>query len=312
MHDSMEKKDFDKGFFGGHFHGSFLVLNPTQTAVELDLIWRRDQWHDGFEASNKYLNFIIFLCFIFPVFAYSSGHERPVWRIETARFCLRPSPGLHAPRPSRSWRPALACRSQPCIAGWPRLETAGLLQRTPRRPEDFELAPRSSPAGVFNPRPTGRAGTVRREILQRAVQEVGEACNLTVLDGNPTFTYLDRVGGGVAALGFRISTGIKGAGLLLRQRQAVSGLDAAGQTRSACSVSNFAGAPDGQYDNEKTDLIKELAEIRRNGYALDREEFLSGLVFCCPHLSAKRPVRAHVSPRSPFRRRSRGCPPRIS
>src|SRR5258708_24737936 len=70
------------------------------------------------------------------------------------------------------------------------LEAAGLLQRTPdgRR---FELAPRASRLAfaILGNRP---GGTIRHEILQRAVEEVGESCNLTVLDGTQV-TYLDRV-----------------------------------------------------------------------------------------------------------------------
>ena len=70
------------------------------------------------------------------------------------------------------------------------LETAGLLQRTldGRR---FELAPRAARLAfsILGNRP---GGTLRHEILQRVVQEVGEACNLTVLDGTQV-SYLDRV-----------------------------------------------------------------------------------------------------------------------
>ena len=70
------------------------------------------------------------------------------------------------------------------------LEAAGLLQRTldGRR---FELAPRASRL-AFSILGNQPGGTLRREILQQVVQEVGEACNLTVLDGTQV-TYLDRV-----------------------------------------------------------------------------------------------------------------------
>src|SRR5258707_12766586 len=58
------------------------------------------------------------------------------------------------------------------------LEAAGLLQRTPdgRR---FELAPRASQLAfeILGNKP---GGTIRHEILRRIVEEVGEACNLTV------------------------------------------------------------------------------------------------------------------------------------
>src|ERR1700760_4377630 len=61
------------------------------------------------------------------------------------------------------------------------LEDAGLIQRTldGRR---YELAARASQLAfsILSNRP---GGAIRHEILKRVVQEVGEACNLTVLDG---------------------------------------------------------------------------------------------------------------------------------
>ena len=69
-------------------------------------------------------------------------------------------------------------------------EIAGLLQRTPdgRR---YELARRASRL-AFSILSNKPGGAVRHDILRRVVHEVGEACNLTVLDGT-SVTYLDRV-----------------------------------------------------------------------------------------------------------------------
>src|SRR3569833_3204790 len=70
------------------------------------------------------------------------------------------------------------------------LEQAGLIQRTPdgRR---YELAMRATQLAfsILSNRP---GGALRHDILRRVVQEVGESCNLTVLDGTQV-TYLDRV-----------------------------------------------------------------------------------------------------------------------
>jgi DNA-binding IclR family transcriptional regulator len=153
------------------------------------------------------------------------------------------------------------------------LEDAGLLQRTldGRR---YELAPRASHLAfsILGNRPSG---TVRHEILQRVVDEAGEACNLTVIDGTQV-TYLDRV---EAEWPLRIS---------FRQGSKVP---------AYCSASGklfLALMPPAKRDqllrlisleqltdNTITDqarLLEELAEIRRVKHALDREEFQPGLV----------------------------------
>jgi IclR family transcriptional regulator, acetate operon repressor len=153
------------------------------------------------------------------------------------------------------------------------LEAAGLLQRTldGRR---FELAPRASRLAfsILTNRP---GATTRNEILRRVVQEVGEACNLTVLDGTQV-SYLDRV---EAEWLLRIS------------------FQQGSKVPAYCSASGklfLALMPPAKRDlllrlmplerltdntiTDKDDLLKELAEVRRLKYALDREEFLSGLV----------------------------------
>lgn len=153
------------------------------------------------------------------------------------------------------------------------LETAGLLQRTldGRR---FELAPRSSRLAfsILGNRP---GGTLRHEILQRVVQEVGEACNLTVLDGTEV-SYLDRV---EAEWQLRISFQ---QGSKVPAYCSASGKLFLALMRSAKRDLLLRQMPlERLTDNtitKKGELLKELGEIRRNKYALDREEFLSGLV----------------------------------
>jgi DNA-binding IclR family transcriptional regulator len=153
------------------------------------------------------------------------------------------------------------------------LESAGLLRRTldGRR---FELAPRASRL-AFSILANRPAGTLRHEILRQVVQEVGEACNLTVLEGTEV-TYLDRV---EAEWLLRIS------------------FQQGSRVPAYCSASGklfLALMPPAKRDQllglmplqrltdntitEASELLRELGDIRRQRYALDREEYLSGLV----------------------------------
>jgi IclR family acetate operon transcriptional repressor len=236
----------------------------------------QDQWHDvcGFATNISIFRFFRFIfwnfCYSFPM------SELPMNELFGA---LKPLALLEAvagmPHPATLAELAVSVGvPKPTMHRWlSSLEAAGLLQRTldGRR---FELAPRSSRLAfsILGNRP---GGTIRHEILQRVVEEVGEACNLTVLDGTQV-TYLDRV---ESEWPLRIS---------FRQGSKVP---------AYCSASGklfLALMPPAKRDlllhqiplerltdntiTNKSELLKELTEIRRNGYALDREEFLSGLV----------------------------------
>jgi IclR family acetate operon transcriptional repressor len=153
------------------------------------------------------------------------------------------------------------------------LEQAALIQRTldGRR---FELAPRASRLAfsILGNRP---AGTVRHEILKRVVQEVGEACNLTVLDGTQV-SYLDRVEAEwLLRISFQQGSKVpaycsaSGKLFLALMRPAKRDLLLRQMLLERLTDNTITSKPE---------LLKELAEIRRNQYALDREEFLSGLV----------------------------------
>lgn len=163
---------------------------------------------------------------------------------------------------------------KPTVHRWLKaLESVGLLSRHPdgRR---YEIAARATQLAIAillgEP---GRA--LRRNILRRLVDEVGEACNLTIFDGTDV-TYLDRV---EANWPLRISF------------QPGSHVPA---HSSACGKLFLAYMPPSRRDrllhqlpltrcteNTLTNvgaLAKELQNIRRLGYSTDREEYLDGLV----------------------------------
>ena len=117
--------------------------------------------------------------------------------------------------------------------------------------------------------------TIRHEILRRVVQEVGEACNLTVLDGTQV-SYLDRV---EAEWLLRISfqQGSKVPAYCSASGKLFLALMRPAKRDLLLRLMPLERLTDNTI-TEKDELLKELAEIRRLKYALDREEFLSGLV----------------------------------
>jgi DNA-binding IclR family transcriptional regulator len=171
------------------------------------------------------------------------------------------------------------------------LVAAGLLQRTPdgRR---YELAPRASKLAfaILSNRP---GGTVRHEILTRVVQDVGEACNLTVLDGTQV-TYLDRVESTWPLRisfqqGSKVPAHCSASGKLFLALMAPAKRDRVLRAMPLTPyTANTLTTP--------ATLLAELATIRRDGHALDREEFLSGLVCLAVPIFQKKPrVRSCVA-----------------
>ena len=153
------------------------------------------------------------------------------------------------------------------------LEAAGLLRRTPdsRR---FELAPRASDLAfsILGNRP---GGAIRHEILRRVVQEVGETCNLTVLDGTQV-SYLDRVESEwplriTFQQGSRVPVYCSASGKLFLALMQPAKRDLVLRQMPLLRLTENTVI-------DQSDLFKELSGIRRDGYALDREEFLTGVV----------------------------------
>lgn len=115
----------------------------------------------------------------------------------------------------------------------------------------------------------------RHRVLRALVDEVGESCNITAFAGGEV-VYLDRVET-AAPLRFYLQPGSRvpahasASGKVFLAQMALSArerlLSAAPLERCTAATLTDAGA-----------LELELAEVRRVGYGLDREEFLPGLV----------------------------------
>ncbi len=115
----------------------------------------------------------------------------------------------------------------------------------------------------------------RHAVLRRLVEEVGESGNLTVLSGAEVI-YLDRVET-AAPLRFYLHPGSR-----VPAHCSASGKLFLAQMNAAQRRRTLAGVALERYTaNTITDLDMleaELARVRRDGYALDREEFLPGLL----------------------------------
>ena len=167
-------------------------------------------------------------------------------------------------------------------SGWPKptvhrmltqLEAGGWLVREPDG-RHFALAPRLlrlSEAALSSSTLQG----VRHAVLRQLVNEVGESCNLTALSGAEVI-YLDRVESAFPLRmelrpGTRVPAHCSASGKLFlawmgaRQRRTLlDGLDLRRYTASTLT--------------ERDALEAELDTIRRDGHAVDAEEFVEGLV----------------------------------
>jgi IclR family transcriptional regulator, acetate operon repressor len=154
------------------------------------------------------------------------------------------------------------------------LEGAELIRRMPdgRR---YELATRAT-ALAFAILSNNPGSTQRHQILERVVRELGESCNLTILEGSEV-TYLDRV---EATLPLRVAFQ---KGSRVPAHCSASGKMFLAMMSPAKRERLFSTLTLDRYTpNTLTDpaaLNAELGVIQRQGYAFDDEEFLSGL-FC--------------------------------
>lgn len=115
----------------------------------------------------------------------------------------------------------------------------------------------------------------RHAVLRALVEEIGESCNVTALSGNEV-VYLDRVET-PEPLRFYLRAGSR-----VPVHASASGKMIVSQMSPAQRRKLLAHARLQQHTpNTITDLDRleeELDQIRRDGYAVDREEFLPGLV----------------------------------
>ncbi len=184
---------------------------------------------------------------------FVAARPLPVTLAEAAAGSDAPKPTLHR------WLAALT--------------RAGLLRRTPdgRR---YELAPRATRLAfaILANRP---GAALRRDILQRVVHDVGESCNLTVLDGMQV-TYIDRVETMwplrvTFHRGSKVPAHCTASGKLFLALMAPARRDAL-----------LRGLPLERFTDDticdREALLRELQTIRQQRYALDREEYIRGLV----------------------------------
>jgi IclR family acetate operon transcriptional repressor len=115
----------------------------------------------------------------------------------------------------------------------------------------------------------------RHAVLRDLVEELGESCNLTTLSGNEII-YLDRVET-PEPLRFTLYPGSR-----VPAHCSASGKMILSQLAPAQRRRLLEAAPLRQYTpNTVTDVDRieaELKQVRRDGYAIDAEEFLPGLV----------------------------------
>lgn len=115
----------------------------------------------------------------------------------------------------------------------------------------------------------------RRMVLRSVVQELGESCNITALAGSEV-VYLDRVET-AAPLRFYLRSGSR-----VPVHCSASGKLLLAQMKPAQRRRLLEHVPLDAYTNATiTDaavLERELEQVREQGYALDREEFLPGLL----------------------------------
>ena len=177
---------------------------------------------------------------------------------------------------------ALALPELVALTGWPKptvhrmlaqLETGGWLQREPGG-RHFALAPRLLRLSEAALSTSARQG-VRHAVLRQLVSEVGESCNLTALSGADV-VYLDRVESAFPLRlelrpGTRVPMHCSASGKLflawMNARQRRTLLDGMALPRYTANTLT-----------ERAALEAELQVIRRDGHAVDAEEFVDGLV----------------------------------
>ena len=178
------------------------------------------------------------------------------------------------------------------------LETAGLVMRDPgaRR---YAPGPRLAALGR-NVMLNAVIRTGRRVILSRLVEEIGETCNFTMLDGAEVI-YVDRVEAAwplrmSLAPGSRVPLHCTASGKLL-----LAMLPKAPRERITAQLSLMRYTETTITDRRRLDA--ELARIRTARYSTDNEEYHAGLVcLAVPVLDARKRACAALAVQAPVSR----------
>jgi DNA-binding IclR family transcriptional regulator len=120
-----------------------------------------------------------------------------------------------------------------------------------------------------------RIRTARQAILRRLSREIGETCNIALPD-RESMLYLERVETEwplriQLPQGTRVPFHATASGKMYLSSLAPSHL------KRYLNATNLTGHTENTITDADT-LIEELEEVRRNGYALDREEFMADMI----------------------------------
>lgn len=187
------------------------------------------------------------------ILEWIAGRERPVSLAEVMEACELPKSTVH--------RTLLS------------LERQRLLQREPDG-KRYTVGPRLSAMALEVLRNSPQKGA-RHAILQGLVDEVGETCNFTMLDGNEV-VYLDRVEAKwplrlVLQPGSRVPLHCTASGKLFLSLMPLE------QCKRLIARAPLKRYTDNTFTNPER-LLKELERIRQEGIGTDDEEFLAGLI----------------------------------
>lgn len=153
------------------------------------------------------------------------------------------------------------------------LENTGLVVRDPSR-DRFSVGPRLSTLALNAVRTHNQSAPIHA-ILQQLVDEIEETCNVGVLDGLQ-FVYLERIECQWALrvhleAGSRVPAHCTSGGKVM-----LGHLDDSVRARLLRSVTLKAYTA--HTITRVTDIEAELAEVRRNGYAVNDQEFAIGII----------------------------------
>lgn len=154
------------------------------------------------------------------------------------------------------------------------LAEGGWVRREPRTVGGFSAGPQLEQLALAVMQNAG-SRTVRHAILSRLVDELGETCNITVLDGSQVL-YVDRVESASPLRahlqpGSRVPIHCSASGKLF--------LAQLPKARRARLLARIGLEPvTARTIVDRTALESELTRIRRVGYAIDNEEYVSGLL----------------------------------
>ncbi|MBV9065236.1 MAG: IclR family transcriptional regulator [Methylobacteriaceae bacterium] len=179
------------------------------------------------------------------------------------------------PQPPSLSELALGTRlPKPTLHRWlASLEDARLLQRTPDG-KRYEIAQRASELALSimsNP----QTARVRHDILQGVAAKIGEACNLTVLQGTQV-VYIDRVES-MWPLRIMFQPGSKVPAYCSASGKLFLALMPPARRKPVFGNLTLERFTEHTL-TERELLEQEFGLIRKQGYALDREEYLSGLI----------------------------------